>query len=65
MKHLLYIIFILSSLLIGCVFVDSDCHYETYCTYICDYYGYDCIPDYCWDEWVCEDYYEYHTQKIE
>jgi hypothetical protein len=58
MKHiLLFILFLMcSSLLSSCIYIDDDCHYETRCNYICDAYGYNCVADRCWEEWVCYDY---------
>ncbi len=47
----------------GCVFVDDNCHYETYCNYICDEFGHHCIADTCWDEWICRDDYHYRTRE--
>ena len=65
MKHTILIcLFALCSIILtGCVIVDDDCHYETKCSYVCDRYGNNCYyDDYCWDEWVCEDDYDYHRR---
>ena len=68
-----YIITLFAIILTGCVFIDNDCHYETKCQTWCDYYSCDnygyCIDkecwDECWDEYVCDGYYEYSTTKME
>lgn len=68
----LYLLFILFSIFItSCVFIDDRCHYETQCNYItkceavCDVYGHNCSPQYCyetidtcWDEFICEEYHK-------
>jgi hypothetical protein len=66
MRFNVVIICLLSLLLTSCIFIDDDCDYERKCNYvthcetICDYYGYNCAPDncyeivdHCWDEYVC------------
>ena len=67
MKHSAIFI-VLAFMLTGCILVDDNCHYETWCNYsercdiICDYYGYNCVTSdcyyektNCWDEYICVD----------
>lgn len=62
--HLNILLMFLTCMFIsGCVFVDDNCHYETYCNYICDEFGHHCIADTCWDEWICRDDYHYRTRE--